>query len=78
MAQELQVSVGPEVSACTTATFGPESQVSMGPRPHLLFCADKTACLTPELLITMGPCPHLWILHAKHGLLDQNYNGTKL
>ena len=26
-----------EVFACTTATLGPEFQVSMGPRPHLLF-----------------------------------------
>ena len=32
----------------------------MGPRPHLSFCAWKTAWLAPELLVSMGPCPHLW------------------
>ena len=45
----------------------------MGPSHNHLFCACKTACLAAELLITMGPCPHLWFLHAKQGLLDQNY-----
>ena len=29
--------------ACKTATFESELQVSMGPRPHLSFCACKTA-----------------------------------
>ena len=29
----------PVVFECKTATFGPELQVSMGPRPHLSFCA---------------------------------------
>ena len=45
----------------------------MGLRPHLSLCACKTARLAPELLVSMGPCPHLWFLHAKQGLLDQNY-----
>ena len=27
------------VFACKTVTFGPDLQVSMGARPHLLFCA---------------------------------------
>ena len=43
----------------------------MGSRPHLLFCAWKTAWLAPELIVSMGPCPHLWFLHAKQWLLDQ-------
>ena len=30
------------VFACKTATFGPELQVSIGPRHHLSFCASKT------------------------------------
>ena len=30
------------VFACKTATFGPELQVSMGPRPLLSFCACNT------------------------------------
>ena len=33
----------PVVFACKTATFGPELQVSIGPRPHLWFCACKRA-----------------------------------
>ena len=33
----------------------------------------KTARLAPEKLVSMDPCPHLWYLHAKEGLLDQNY-----
>ena len=49
-----------EVFARTTATLGPEIQVSMGPRPHLLFFAFKTATLAPELQVSMGPSPHLW------------------
>ena len=57
---------------CKTATFGPELQVSMGPRPHLWFCACKTVCLAPELLVSLGPSPHLWLLHVKQRLLDQN------
>ena len=61
------------VYGCKSATFGPELQVSMGLRTHLSFCACKTARLVPELLGSMGPCPHLWLLHAKQGLVDQNY-----
>ena len=30
------------VFECKTATLGPELQVSMGPRPHLWFCAFTT------------------------------------
>ena len=47
---------------CKTAVFGPELQVSMGPRPlstYLWFCACKTATLGPELQVSMGPWPHL-------------------
>ena len=44
----------------------------MGARPHLSFCACKTAWLAPELLFSMGPSPHLWFLNAKQRLLDQN------
>ena len=59
--------------AYKTATLGPELQVSMEPRPHLLFFAFKTATnpnptvvlcmqtawLAPELLVSTGPRPHL-------------------
>ena len=37
------------VFACKTGTFGPELQVSMGPRPSLSFCAWKTSTLGPDL-----------------------------
>ena len=37
--------------ACKRAPFCPELQVSVGPRPHLSFCACKTACLASELLV---------------------------
>ena len=46
-------------------TFGPEQQVSMGPRYHLSFCAYTTACLASEKLDSIGPRPHLWFLHIK-------------
>ena len=45
----------------------------MGPRPHLLFFAFKTATLAPELQVSMGPSPHLCFLLAKQRLLDQNH-----
>ena len=48
------------VFGCKTATFGPEQQVSMGPRYHLSFCVRKTVRLAPELLVLMGPSSHLW------------------
>ena len=31
----------------------------MGPRPHLRFCAYKTATLGPDLQFSIGPRPHL-------------------
>ena len=61
------------VYACKTATLGPELQVSIGPRPHLLFYAFKTGTLAPDLQVSMGPSPHLRFLHAKQRLLDQNF-----
>ena len=64
------------VYACKTATLGPELQVSIGPRPHLLFYAFKTGTLAPELQVSMGPSPYLWLLHAKQRLLDQKYKSV--
>ena len=60
------------VLGCTTATFGAELQVSMGPRHDLSFCGCKTAWLASEVLVSMGPSPHVWFLDAKQRLLDQN------
>ena len=60
------------VFGCTTATFGAEKQVSMGPRHDLSFCGFKTAWLASELLVSMGPTPHVWFLDAKQRLLDRN------
>ena len=48
-----------------TVPFGSELLVSMGPIPHLSFCACETGWLASELLVSMGPSPHLWFLHAK-------------
>ena len=59
--------------ACNTATFGPELQVSVGPRHHLSFCACNTVWFPPEWLVNMSSSPHLWFLHAIQRLLDQNY-----
>ena len=61
------------VFACKTAALGSESQVSMGPRYDLWFCAWKTAWLAPEILVSMGPSPHLRVLHSKQRILGQNY-----
>ena len=47
------------VFACKTATLAPELQVSIGPSPHLWFCAFTTSILLPELIASMGPRPHL-------------------
>ena len=50
------------VFGCKTATFGPEYQISMGPRYHLSFCSFNAAWLAPELLVSssMGPSHYLW------------------
>ena len=32
----------------------------MGPRPHLSFCACKTAWFAPKWQVHMGSSPHLW------------------
>ena len=44
--------------SCKTVTLGPELQVSMGPSPHLWFCAFTTATLRPELIVSICPRPH--------------------
>ena len=56
------------VFASKTATFWKKLQVSMGPRPHLSFCACKTVWFDQEWQVNMcsnlkgcmGPRPHLW------------------
>ena len=37
------------------SAFWTSVQVSMGTRPHLSFCACKSAWLAPELFVSMGP-----------------------
>ena len=61
------------VFACKTETFGPDLQVSIGPRPHLSFCSSKTAQFASEKLVSMARSPLLWFLQAKYRLLEQNY-----
>ena len=51
------------------STFGPELQVSMGPRPHLSFCACKTAWFAPKWQVHMGFSPHLWFCVFKTATL---------
>ena len=46
--------------ACKPATFGAELQFSIGPRPHMPFCAWKTALFSPERQVYMGSSPHLF------------------
>ena len=41
------------------SNFWTSIQVSMDTRPHMLFCACKTAWLAPELLDSMGFSPNL-------------------
>ena len=52
------------VFACQTAHFGPEKQISMGPRFQLPFCSCNAAWVASELLVSMGPNPHVWFLDA--------------
>ena len=40
-------------------------------RPHLSFCAFKTAWLAPELLVSIGPSPHVCFFDAKQRILDR-------
>ena len=42
-----------------TATWGPDLQVCMCPRPQLSFSACKTAWIASEILVSMGPSTHL-------------------
>ena len=46
--------------ACTTGTFGPELQVSIGTRRHLSFCACITETLEQDLQVSVVPRPQLW------------------
>ena len=48
-----------------TATFGPDIQVCMGPRPHLSLCARKTSWVAPELQVSVGPRSHLALCACK-------------
>ena len=57
------------VFAYTTAHFGPEFQVCMGPRLHLWFWAHITACLTQEYKDYMCSSPRLWFCACKTATL---------
>ena len=41
----------------------------MGPRPHLSFCARKTATLGPEIQVSLSPRLHLWFFAFKTATL---------
>ena len=66
------------VFAWKTATYGPEKQVSMGPRHDLSFCGCKTAWLASEILVSIGRSTHVWFLDAKQRLLDQNNKSLRV
>ena len=51
------------------SAFWTSIQVSLGTRPHLLFCAYKTAWLAPELLVSLGTSPYLWFCAFKPATL---------
>ena len=57
------------VFANKTATFGLESQVSMGPRPHLWFFEFKTETLAQSLLVPALICG---LVHSQRRHYDQN------
>ena len=59
------------VFGCKTATFGPQYQVSIGPRHKLSFCACKTAWFAPQLLVSIGPSTLLLFMYTKQRLFDQ-------
>ena len=61
------------VFGCKTATYGPEKQVSMGPRHDLSLCECKSASLASDLLVSMCPKPHLCFFNAIQRILDQNF-----
>ena len=54
------------VFGCNTAHFGPEFQVSVGPRTHLWFWAHITPSLTQD---NIGSSPHLWLCACKTSTL---------
>ena len=64
--------------AFKTVPFGPEQQISMGPRHHLSFCACNTAWLAPVFLFSIVPNPYLWFLDAQQRLLDQNNKSLRV
>ena len=57
------------VFACKTAHFGPELQISKGPRPHLLFWSYKTTCLAQESKDYIGSSSRLWFCACKTATL---------
>ena len=61
------------VFGCKTGPYGPETQVSMGPRHDPSLCEGKTAWLASDLLVSMCPNPHLCFFNAIQRILDQNF-----
>ena len=51
------------------SAFGPELQVSMGPRRHLSSCACKTAWFAPKWQVHKGSSPLLWFCVCKTATL---------
>ena len=53
------------VLACKTASFGPELQFSMDPRPHLSFCTCKNSVISTRMTSVCGFQPSSVVLACK-------------
>ena len=63
----------PVVLCLKTAWLAPELLFSMGPRPHLSFCAFKIPWLASELLVSMGPKLRLLMCECKTACLEPEW-----
>ena len=56
-----------------TATYGPEKQVSMGPRHDLSLCECKTALLASDILVSVSQPLSVFFFNAIQRILEQNF-----
>ena len=63
------------VFGCKTATYGPEKQVSMGPRHDLSLCERKTAWFASDSLVSMCPNPHLCFFFMQYSAFWTRISG---
>ena len=63
------------VFGCKTATYGPEKQVSMGPRHDLSLCERKRAWFASDSLVSMCPNPHLCLFFMQYSAFWTRISG---